>query len=236
MFTGIIEDLGTVSKISKTGISVKTALDAISPGNSISINGVCLTVNKIAAVRPKGQPAGRPAGQPEGRAGITFSAHMSEETLKRTNLGELKVKEKVNVERAMKLDDRFGGHFVTGHIQGVGKIKSITNSKDNKSKLYRISFPEELDRYITSKGSVSADGISLTVVDTFREGSEKSFTVAIIPFTLEKTTLGFKKVNSGVNLEPDILAKYIENIIKCNAPDNKKSSISVDFLKDKGYL
>jgi len=207
MFTGIIEDLGEVKKNVNTELSIITKIVEIKPGESIAVNGVCLTVTSY-----KSQ---------------VISFDLSEETLKKTYLSELKVEDKVNLEQALKIGDRFGGHFVTGHIEGVSKILSI--KQENFAKIFEFSYPKEIGRYLIPKGAIAVDGISLTSVEV----KPSSFTVSVIPYTLKNTTLGFKKVGDSVNLEPDILAKYIENFIK-----NKKTKkeITLNFLKKVGYL
>jgi len=207
MFTGIIEDLGEVKKNVNTELSIITKIVEIKPGESIAVNGVCLTVTSY-----KSQ---------------VISFDLSEETLKKTYLSELKVEDKVNLEQALKIGDRFGGHFVTGHIEGVSKILSI--KQENFTKIFEFSYPKEIGQYLIPKGAIAVDGISLTSVEV----KSSSFTVSVIPYTLKNTTLGFKKVGDSVNLEPDILAKYIENFIK-----NKKTKkeITLNFLKKVGYL
>ncbi|MEW6556297.1 MAG: riboflavin synthase [Elusimicrobiota bacterium] len=206
MFTGITEDLGTVKKTNKTQIVVETKLDDIKIGDSICINGVCLTVCEFTSSRVH-----------------EFTSQISEETYKRTNLGGLKVEDKVNLERAMKSDGRFGGHFVTGHIDGVGQVLAISEFRN--SRIVKFSNPENLSKYIIEKGSIAVDGISLTVAE--KKGN--SFSVAIIPYTLKNTTLGIKKVGDSVNLETDILAKYASQKLE-------KQVITFDTLKKAGFL
>jgi riboflavin synthase len=202
MFTGIIEDLGTVKKISKKQITTNTKLDDIKIGDSVCVNGVCLTVVDITN-------------------SITFD--ISEETLKRTNISKLKINDKVNLERAIKSDGRFGGHFVTGHIDAIGKILKII--KNSNSEIWQFENPKDLSKYIVEKGSIVIDGISLTVA----EKKSNSFTISVIPYTLTNTTLGIKKVGDIVNLETDILAKY--TLQKIN-----KNEITPELLKKAGYL
>lgn len=201
MFTGIIEDLGTVKKISKTQITVETKLDDIKIGDSICVSGVCLTVINYSL--------------------LTFG--ISEETFKKTNLGELKIGSIVNLERALKSDGRLGGHFVTGHIDGTGEILKI--KKSGNSEIWQFSIPENLSKYIAEKGSVAIDGISLTIAEI----KPNSFSAAIIPHTLKNTTLKEKKIGDTVNLETDILAKYI---IKQNNENTKITSVT---LKKAGF-
>ena len=146
MFTGIIEDLGTVKKISKTQIAVETKLDDIKIGDSVCFNGVCLTVSNFIISQF-----------------YNFTADVSEETFKKTNLGELKIGSIVNLERALKTDGRLGGHFVTGHVDGTGKILKI--KKSGNSEIWQFSIPENLSKYIAEKGSAAIDGISLTTIE-----------------------------------------------------------------------
>jgi riboflavin synthase len=149
-----------------------------------------------------------------------------EETLRKTNLGVLKRNDGVNLEGAVRLSDRLGGHLVTGHIDGVGKIKSTI--KKEGSFLYEFELPEKYLAYLVGKGSVAVDGISLTVVEV----KENSFTVAIIPFTLENTTLGAKKVGDSANIEADLIGKYVERILTFKKDE---SVITEEWLKDKGW-
>ncbi|MDO8733905.1 MAG: riboflavin synthase [Elusimicrobiota bacterium] len=208
MFTGIIEDLGTVRKISKTQITVKTKLDDIKIGDSICVSGVCLTVNNFTISRFH-----------------DFTADISEETFKKTNLGELKIGSIINLERALKSNGRLGGHFVTGHIDGTGKILKI--KKSGNSEIWQFSIPENLSKYIAEKGSVAIDGISLTIALIGKKSD--SFSAAIIPHTLKNTALKEKKIGDTVNLETDILAKYI---LKQNNEETKITSVT---LKKAGF-
>ena len=210
MFTGIIEDLGTVKKISKTQITVETKLDDIKIGDSICVSGVCLTVVDYSLLATRYS---------------LFTADISEETFKKTNLGELKIGSIINLERALKSDGRLGGHFVTGHIDGTGKILKI--KKSGNSEIWQFSIPENLSKYIAEKGSVAIDGISLTIALIGKKSD--SFSAAIIPHTLKNTTLKEKKIGDTVNLETDILAKYI---LKQN---NEKTKITSVTLKKAGF-
>ena len=206
MFTGIIEDLGTITKTDKKRLAVSTVLEDIKIGDSVSINGACLTVTWLSKSK---------------RA--EFTADVSEETFAKTNLGGLKKNDKINIERAMKADGRFGGHFVMGHVEGTGKIIKITK-KDN-SEIWEFSNPASLSEYIVEKGSITVDGISLTVVSN----NQDSFKISLIPHTLKNTTLGFKKTGDTVNLETDILSKYV-------LQKSKKEGMTLDKLKRAGYL
>lgn len=190
MFTGIIEELGIVKSIrSQSGgmrlsIFGKVVLDGMKIGDSISINGACLTVVEIS--------------------NSIFSADVSRETLDKSNLGKLRVGDKVNLERPMRLSDRLGGHLVAGHVDAVGVIRGIVKKGD--ASIFTFEAPPEVLRYLIYKGSVAIDGISLTV----NEIQGNRFTVTIIPHTLQMTTLGFRKIGDPVNLEADLIGKYVE--------------------------
>ena len=189
MFTGIIEELGTVAEIREDGLSVRAAktLVGTKQGDSICINGVCLTVTAL-------------------QDGV-FSVDTVPETRRRTNLGDLHPGDAVNLERALRPDDRMGGHFVQGHVEGTGLVESVT--QDGPALMIRFSAPPELLRYIVAKGFIAIDGTSLTVVDRDARG----FSVTIIPLTQEWTTLGRRRAGERVNLETDILAKYVEQLL-----------------------
>lgn len=214
MFTGIIEEVGKIAQIKKQGefavvtINASRVLEDVHLGDSIAVNGVCLTVTSFTSSQ--------------------FTADVMSETLKRTSLGELQPSSPVNLERAMAANGRFGGHIVSGHIDGKGEVAEITPA-DN-SVWYRIKTSPKLLRYIIEKGSITIDGISLTVVDV----NEESFRVSIIPHTIKETNLGSKKIGSIVNLENDIVGKYIEQFLtkKEPAPETK---LTMDFLKNAGF-
>lgn len=188
MFTGIIEELGVVKAISRKGavtvLAVKAQMCAqdVKVGDSIAVNGVCLTAVKIE--------------------NDSLSFELLEETLKLTNLGKLKIKEKVNLERSLKIGDRLSGHFVTGHIDCAGVIRNKTHILGNLC--FEIAVPKEFLKFIVPKGSISLDGISLTVVNRRSD----TFSVYIIPHTLRNTTLSLKGPSALLNIECDILAKY----------------------------
>ena len=190
MFTGLVETMGTVDEILDQPPGKRFSIDAglvaedAVMGASVSINGCCLTVIGINGTK------------------LDFEA--GEETLSRTNLGELVLGSRVNLERSLAVGDRLGGHYVTGHIDAVGKLAERRD--DPPWAHLRFSMPTELASQVAAKGSVAIDGISLTVVDADRD----SFSVALIPHTLDVTTLGDRKVGDRVNLETDVLAKYVE--------------------------
>jgi riboflavin synthase len=212
MFTGIIEEIGKVEGISKQGRNLKLRikahkiLDDLKMGDSININGACQTIIKTDAE--------------------SFIVEAVEETLQKTNLGQSRKNDVVNLERALKFSDRLGGHLVTGHVDCVGKIKSIV--KRDGSFLYEFELPEEYSAYLVEKGSVAVDGISLTVVKVLNT----SFTISIIPFTQENTTFGIKKVGDLVNIETDLIGKYVERILTLK---RDKVGITEEWLKDKGW-
>ena len=209
MFTGIIEDLGMVTAISGSKIEVLTKLDRIANGDSISINGICLTVTGITV---KGKSS-------------TVTFDYTPETAGLTTLNTLKSGTKVNLERSLNNDSRLGGHFVTGHIEGSVKISNIIHTANS----YILSFEagQKFLRYIVNKGSVAINGISLTVADRSNTG----FSVSVIPFTYANTDLKFKKKGEIVNIETDIIAKYVENMIGLSA----KNNLNMEFLRKNGF-
>lgn len=193
MFTGIVEEVGSIASIQKGAhscvltIRAKTVLEDAHLGDSIATNGVCLTVTRITE--------------------STFSADVMHETLNRSSLGKLRVGSPVNLERAMAANGRFGGHIVSGHIDGVGTISSIT--EDDNAVWYSIKAPADIIRLIVEKGSIAIDGISLTVASV----SASSFSVSIIPHTRAQTNLASKRVGDVVNLENDCIGKYVERLL-----------------------
>ena len=209
MFTGIIEDIGLIKEIKLSSIEKfftfsvnKINSDEMSLGDSIAVNGVCLTV----------------VSKGEGE----FTVEASHETLSKTNLSKLEIGTKVNLELALKVGGRLGGHIVTGHIDGVGKVKSIT--KIGKSIEFWFSLSDELSRYFIKKGSVAVDGISLTV----NEVVDNKFSVNIIPYTKDETTITLLKVGDFVNIECDIIGKYIEKFFSLK---NGKSDKFAELLE-----
>ncbi|AWI29296.1 riboflavin synthase [Streptomyces tirandamycinicus] len=193
MFTGIVEELGEVTAVENLGDGSRFRLrgpvvtEGAKHGDSIAVNGVCLTVVETA--------------------GGEFTADVMAETLKRSSLGALAPGSPVNLERPMVADGRFGGHIVQGHVDGTGVIVERTPSEHWE--VVKVSLPAELSRYVVEKGSITVDGVSLTVVDAARD----HFTVSLIPTTLALTTLGSKQPGDPVNLEVDIIAKYVERML-----------------------
>jgi riboflavin synthase len=210
MFTGIVESMGTVKRLARIGedarLFIDTAmnLDDLKVGDSIAINGACLTVTE--------------------KTGSIFSADVSAETLARTNIKLLKSGEKVNLEKSLRMNSFLGGHLVLGHVDGMGKIKEKVTKANSIQ--FGVEIDNELSRYVVEKGSVAVDGISLTV-----NSCEKSrFRVNIIPHTARNTTLEFKKVADLVNIETDIIAKYVEKFL------NPGKGIDMNFLAEHGFL
>ena len=193
MFTGLIEDVGVIADIKRNSgaailtVRTKLPLRSMPLGASIAVNGACLTVVK------KGNGA--------------FTVDVSPETLQRTNLAALSVGSPVNLEQPMRLQERLGGHLVTGHVDGIGAIAAITNH--GQFTLFQFRVPPELGKFLVSKGSVAVDGISLTVNECRRD----RFSVAIIPFTLSHTNLRGRKVGAKVNIETDLIGKYVHSFM-----------------------
>ncbi len=189
MFTGIVEEVGIVAAISDNAMTVRASkvLEDVKLGDSIAVNGTCLTAVSFTKSE--------------------FSVDLSPETMRRTSLGQLSEGSPVNLERALLASDRMGGHIVQGHVDGTGRIMSTKT--DGDSIIFRVRVPKRLNRYIVEKGFVAVDGISLTVV---KRGAS-SFTLAVIPYTLKNTNLASLSVGDRVNLEADILAKYVESLL-----------------------
>lgn len=226
MFTGIVEETGKIESVTKGSksailtVAAHKVLENTKIGDSIAVNGVCLTVTSIS--------------------GNKFTADVMAETIRRSSLGSLKHGSKVNLERAMAADGRFGGHIVSGHIDGVGTIRSLI--REDNAVWVEIETPDKLLKYIVEKGSIAIDGISLTVAKL----TDDSFSVSVIPHTGEETTLLTKKPGDIVNLENDIVGKYVERFINFNAGDTGRTqnnavkkdsygSITMDFLNEHGF-
>lgn len=213
MFTGIIEHIGVVKSLARQGDSARVSVD-IGPlaadakiGDSINVSGACLTVTAISG------------------GGAAFD--VSGETLARTTLGALKAGDAVNLERSLRADSRLGGHFVQGHVDGIGKVRRVTRTGNDWT--FEFSAPEELRGQIVEKGSVAIDGISLTAASLTPDG----FTVAVIPHTFENTTLGRRKPGDSVNIEADILGKYVRQSLQ--GAKKPESNITPDFLERHGF-
>lgn len=212
MFTGLIEEIGEITSIEKIGDGLRLTIHApvitsdVKVDDSIAINGCCLTATKVS--------------------GTDFTVEAVEETLKKTTLGLLKKGDQINLERAMKLSDRLGGHLVLGHVDGVGKIISIASR--TTSWWVTIEVTQSLIKYAIPVGSVAVDGISLTVAELH----DSRISVSIIPHTWEKTIIGTKKAGDSVNLEMDMIGKYVERLF---GEKEKKSIITEEWLKSKGF-
>ena len=215
MFTGIVEETGTVESVRKGAVSsfirirAEIVLENTKLGDSIAVNGVCLTVTDMSDK--------------------CFQADVMNETLSRSSLGSLSAGSPVNLERAMAADGRFGGHIVSGHIDGTGTVTDV--KKDGISVWYTVSAPPEIMRYIVEKGSVAIDGISLTVAKI----TDTSFSVSVIPHTAAQTILGSKKTGDIVNLENDLIGKYVEKLLKPAAAEKSSGGITMDFLMKNGF-
>lgn len=217
MFTGIVEEMGAVTMIEKTlagtrmSILASTVMSDLNVGDSVSVNGTCLTVVS--------------------KGDSNFSVDVSSETLSVTTLGQLTPGAPVNLERAMKLSERIGGHLVAGHVDGVGTIRS--RHQEGNAIFFTIEAPSEILRYCVAKGSVTVDGISLTINDL----SDHGFSVAIIPHTARVTTLGLKQVNDTVNLESDLIGKYVERLLQERSQLPKSTPlIDKDYLQKRGLI
>jgi riboflavin synthase len=214
MFTGIVEGIGRVTEAQHRGdllcltIAPPPALTDIAVSDSICVNGVCLTVT---ACWDGG-----------------FQAELSPETLQRTNLGSLRPSDEVNLERALKISDRLGGHLVTGHVDAMGSVAEVTSGAN--SLVMTIRVPQEITPYLVEKGSVTVEGVSLTVSGV--RGDE--FRVAIIPYTAENTTLGKKKIGDGVNIEVDIIGKYVKRFLE--GGNGSTRGIDEEFLAEHGFV
>ena len=207
MFTGIVEEVG---KIKSTGqgklvISAQLVLEGTNLGDSISVNGTCLTVVEMG--------------------NDTFTIEVMPETLRRTSLGDLRTGDEVNLERALAVGGRMGGHFVQGHVDGTGQIQSLTPEGD--AIIMKVTAPAEIMHYAVEKGFIAVEGVSLTIVDC----DAKSFSVSLVSFTRENTILGSKGPGDKVNLEVDIIAKYVERFT-----GSSKGELTSEFLAEHGFI
>lgn len=211
MFTGIIEETGVLKEQNGGNLVIQAdkVLEDVHLGDSIAVNGVCLTVTEFQK--------------------NWFRADVMAETLRRSSLGTLKKGSRVNLERAMAANGRFGGHIVSGHIDGTGTVENM--QREGNAIWVTISCGAALLRYIAEKGSIAIDGISLTVAEV----RENGFRVSIIPHTGEETTLLARRTGDMVNLETDIIAKYVERLMLPKEPEEKKSGIDLEFLRENGF-
>lgn len=215
MFTGIVEEIGTIENIQNgqhsavLHIQAKKILEGLKLGDSIAVNGVCLTVTSYN--------------------NSSFTADVMHETLNRSSLANIHQNSHVNLERAMAADGRFGGHIVAGHVDGIGKIIKI--QKDDNAVWYTIKADDDIMKYIVEKGSIAIDGISLTVAKV----AISDFSVSIIPHTTQITILKERKIGDIVNLETDIIGKYVEKLMKVNSVEKHKSKLTMEFLNKYGY-
>ena len=204
MFTGIVEELGTVEHVEDQGdavrltIGAKTVLDDLRTGDSIAVNGCCLTVVDSTA--------------------DTWTADVMRETLDQTSLRGARPGDRVNLERAVTPTTRLGGHIVQGHVDGVGQV--VSREPSEHWEVVEISMPPSLSKYVVHKGSITVDGVSLTVV----AATEDRFTVSLIPETLTRTTLGFRSPGDRVNLEADVIAKHVEKLLAAHIPQNQENN------------
>ncbi|EIT85888.1 riboflavin synthase subunit alpha [Fictibacillus macauensis ZFHKF-1] len=215
MFTGIIEEIGSIAKIAKGNetivltIAASNILKDVQLGDSIAVNGVCLTVTSFTAQE--------------------FTVDVMPETYRSTGLTRLSLRSKVNLERAMSAQGRFGGHFVSGHVDGTGQI---LNKRSEKNAIYyEIGVEQELSHYMLLKGSITVDGTSLTIFGL----TDYSFTISLIPHTVEHTVLGYKGAGDTVNIECDLLGKYVEKFVTGKQGNEKKQGISLEYLTEHGF-
>ncbi len=222
MFTGLIEEVGKIKSFKKTGDSMVLSLEAANIlgdaviGDSIAVNGICLTVTSIN--------------------NTSFTVDVMPETMHKTSLKDLNVGSHVNLERAMTPNRRFGGHFVAGHVDGVAQL--IDKKAVDNAIYFTFKIDPSVTNYMIPKGSISIDGISLTLVDVHKDG----FSVSIIPHTIEQTNLKYKKIGDLVNIEVDMIGKFVEKAVRNillheKGPNQrvKESNLSADFLKENGF-
>ncbi|MCF6408290.1 riboflavin synthase [Pseudalkalibacillus salsuginis] len=215
MFTGIIEEIGKIQSVKESAegyvvrIEARKVLEDVNLGDSISVNGICLTVTSFES--------------------SSFSVDVMPETLRHTNLKSLRTGDGVNLERAMAAGGRFGGHFVSGHIDGVGEI--VRKTRKQNAIYYEIKAPKELQLYFMNKGSVAVDGTSLTIFGV----TDSTFTLSLIPHTVEESVLGSKDEGDHVNIECDMLVKYMDNLIQKRTKETQSSRLTEEFLSEHGF-
>ena len=218
MFTGLVAELGTVQRLARQGssyhltVGAKKVLENLKIGDSVAVNGACLTVVRM-------DDSG-------------FTADVMPETVRLTNIGSLQPGSKVNLERTLRLCDGLDGHIVSGHVEGLGTISE--QRPEGIAVVVTIATPPELLKYIIKKGSIAIDGISLTVTEV----TDTSFSVSLIPHTAKETTIGFKKVGDSVNLETDILGKYVERMLTWNKQTQagKADTLNMQTLLENGFV
>jgi len=220
MFTGLVEEMGILRGINRNSeamvlhITASTIMSDLKIGDSVSVNGVCLTATSLDA--------------------NSFAADVMPETFRKSNLRNLQIGNKVNLERAMIANGRFGGHIVQGHVDGIGRIQHVTRNQN--AVVYEITpANQEVFKYIIPKGSITLDGISLTVVQV----KESTFEVSVIPHTLEQTVLNHKRAGDTVNIECDMLGKYVEHLLNYGSSrqqdDAKSTGINMEYLAQNGF-
>ena len=216
MFTGIVEEMGSIREIIKGSMSIKLSVsssklqDDMKVGDSIAVNGICLTVTSTG--------------------GNWFTADVMPETMRKTGLNRLRIYDRVNLERAMRLKDRLGGHIVTGHIDGTGTV--VERTEEDNALWLTIEASPDILKYVVPKGSVALDGTSLTVAKV----DSSCFKVSLIPLTAGVTTLGFRKAGDVVNIECDVIGKYVEKLLYRRQEKFVKENITVDFLRENGFV
>ena len=216
MFTGLIAELGSVQKLSRQGnsyhltVAAQKVMESLKIGDSVAVNGVCLTVVE--------------------KTNASFTADVMPETVRLTNIGLLTNGSRVNLERTLRLCDGLDGHIVSGHVEGLGNISG--KRPEGIAVVVTIDTPSELLKYIIKKGSIAIDGISLTVTEV----TDTSFSVSLIPHTAKETTLGFKAVGDKVNLETDIIGKYVERMLSFGQKKTSQPAVDADFLAKHGFL